>query len=361
MSEANDAPRILVINYGHIGDAVMSTAALRLLRKMRPKAHITLHVPASCADLMRLPELADEIIEEKTIKIKILRSLRRTWRALMYRLARYDICFQLGVSRSDLWRIKHLSNIPVRVCASQTLSGTRWPAEAHATHVIPIESLWDTHIVDYFQDIVQGFFQNLPDKHVKFSRETPKIAEPAHRADLPAGPGQKRVAFCFEGSPNNLTRWPEEYFIDLLGRVKAQGWYAYAAVPKGGTRYPARLATPGGVVDVFECADIMDCCAWLREADLLISIDTGQVHLAAALGRPVISLGGPTGSSRTRPYSPSGVMLTVTPGCFSCSGADDCPPKAAGGRQKKRTGFIPQCMRELTPEMVFARALEILS
>jgi ADP-heptose:LPS heptosyltransferase len=211
--------------------------------------------------------------------------------------------------------------------------------------------------VDYFQDIIQGFFQGLPDKQVIFARETPKIAEPARRVDLPAAPGQKRVAFCFEGAPGNPARWPEEYFVDLLGRVKAQGWYAYAAVPQGGTRYTERLAAQGGAVDVFE-SDLTDCCALLREADLLISVDTGQVHLMAAMGRPVISLGGPT-SRVSWPYSPSGVMLAVTPGCFRCSYADDCPPKSASGRQEK-SGFIPRCMRELTPDMVFTRACDIL-
>ena len=58
-------PRILVINLCHIGDAVMATAALRLLRKMSPNAHITLEVNAPCASLMRLPELADKIISKK--------------------------------------------------------------------------------------------------------------------------------------------------------------------------------------------------------------------------------------------------------------------------------------------------------
>jgi len=358
MSGSNGFPRILVLNICHVGDVVMGTAALRLLRKLCPSAHITLKVPALSAGLMRLPELADEVIEEKKYKYKLLRSLDRTWCALKYRFARYDICFMLNNSKSDARRIKFLSNIPVRVCASMGFDGQPCSAAAYATHVIPFDSVRNMHIVDYFQNIIQGFFLHSPEKHVVFSREMTRIAEPAHRANLPAAPGQKRVAFCFEGSPINLNCWPEAYFVDLLGRVEKRGWYSYAAVPRDGTRYPKMLATQGAKVDVFECADITDCCAWLREADLLISIDTAQVHLATAMGIPVISLGGSTSSS-TWPYSPSGVMLANSPGCFFCPFIDDCPDNLANGRRKK-PDFIPPCMRTIMPDTVFAKACEML-
>ena len=354
--------RILVINMANIGDVVMGTAALRLLRKMSPNAHITLKVPASCAGLMRLPELADEVIEEKKYRSNLLRSLNKTRRALTYRLARYDICFMLFEVLSNARRIKNLSNIPIRVCASQNFDGKPNPGAIHATHAIPVGSAWTTHIVDYFQDIIQGFFLHPSpaprDKHVVFSREMTRIAEPAYRANLPAAPGQKRVAFCFECSPGNFSSWPEAYFLDLLGKVKERGWYSYAAVPKGETRYTEALAARRAKVDTFECADIMDCCAWLREADLLISIDTGQVHLAAAMGIPVISLGGPT-SSRTWPYSPSGVMLAASPGCFSCPFIDDCPTNKINGHRRK-PGFIAPCMMAVKPDMVFAKACEVM-
>ena len=62
MPRLSGSPRILVINLCHIGDAVMGTAAMRLLRKMSPNAHITLKVRAACASLMRSPELADEVV-----------------------------------------------------------------------------------------------------------------------------------------------------------------------------------------------------------------------------------------------------------------------------------------------------------
>jgi len=358
MPGSNGSPRILVLNLCHIGDVVMGTAALRLLRKLCPNAHITLKVPAMSAGLMRLPELADEVIEEKEYKGKLLRSFDRTCSALMYRFARYDICFMFSCSRSDARRIKYLSNIPARVCASQGLGGQPCSSAVYATHVIPAGSVWSTHVADYFQDIIQGFFLHPQEKHAAFSREMTQIAEPDHRVNLPAAPGQKRVAFCFEGSPTNLSCWPEAYFADLLGKVEERGWYSYAAVPKDGTRYPKILAAQGAKVNLFECADIIDCCAWLREADLLISVDTAQVHLAAAMGIPLISIGGPT-SCGTWPYSASGVMLASSSGCFSCPFTDDCPTNHANGRRKK-PGFIPPCMRAITPAMVFERACEML-
>jgi ADP-heptose:LPS heptosyltransferase len=357
MAASDNSPRILVVVIANIGDVVMITAALRMLRKMSPDAHITLTVPASCADLLRLPELADKVIAEKNygngLWQKLRHSFAKTRDALRHRRARYDICFMLSASKNNARRLKYLAGIPVRVCPSGA------PCSAYATHAIRHEPGRHMHLVDYFQDVIQGFFLGSPEKHIKFSREMPHIAAPAQRAELPAAPGQKRVAFCFEGSPGNLNAWPMEYFANLLGRARERGWYCYAAVPQGGTHYPETLAALGAKVDTFECAGLMACCAWLREAELLISIDTAQVHLAAALGVPVISLGGPL-SGYAWPYSPSGVMLTASPGCSgSCPFLSDCPTNIFNG-QPKKPGFIAPCMRALKPDLVFERAQAML-
>jgi ADP-heptose:LPS heptosyltransferase len=355
----NAPSRILVLMTSHsdgIGDLVMSTAALRLLRKMCPGAHITFTVPAYCAGLVRSPELADEVIAEKNAGKgfwqKLRHSFAKTWNALKYRFARYDICFMLCATKNNARRLKYLANIPVRVSSSERFGFSR-QCSAYATHVIQ-ETDRPIHLVDIFQDTIQGFFLGPPGEQVKFSREMPHIAAPDQRAELPAAPGQKRVAFCFEGSGSNQCSWPVEYFASLLDRVKKRGWYAYAAVPRGVTRYTETLASQGAKVDTFECADLTACCAWLREADLLISLDTGQVHLAAALGVPVISLGGP--NPHTWPYSPSGVMLSATPGC----GSGACPFKPDCQAHLQKPGVVNPCMRALKPEMVFDRACAML-
>ena len=359
VSKNLNAPlRILVIVRAGIGDIVMATPALRLLRKTCPGTHITIVVPAESAPLIPVPGLADEVIAHKGHRNKLLYSVYKIWLALLHRLGRYDICFLLHETANIARRIKRLSNIPIRICPSHLMGGRPNPGVAHATHVIPVASAWNTHMADYFQDIIQGFFLYLPNTRTIAQREMPRIADPARRATAVCAAGKKRVAFCFEGAPANQNRWPEDHFLALLGMVKERGWYAYAAIPKGKTRYTAALAARGATLDAFECADIMECCALLREADLLISVDTGQVHLAAAMNIPVISLGGPS-SLRTRPYSPSGVMLAASPGCFDCPFADDCRHQA-GQRPKDSTDFIPPCMLAITPDMVFSHACEML-
>jgi heptosyltransferase-2 len=354
-----DAPRILVINRASLGDVVMSTAALRLMRSTWPRAHITIEVPAAFAGLMRTPELADAVIANKKLGSTVLRSLRKTWRALSYRFARYDICFLLDQRRNYARSIRRLSNIPARVCASHGLGGKRNGSAGEATHVIPVGSVWSSHVVDYYQDVVQGFcpypLGTDQGARVPLPRQMPLIAEPG-RATLPATPGKKRVAFCFAGSPSNLTRWPEENWLALLGMARAEGWYIYAAVPP--KQKPLGGAAAGSGMDTFACEDIMECCALLREADLLIAVDTGQIHLAAAMGVPVLALGGPT-IRGTWPYSPSGAVLAASPGCFTCPFIADCPTNKTNNRPHG-PDFIPPCMRAITPDMAFARARAML-
>jgi ADP-heptose:LPS heptosyltransferase len=103
----------------------------------------------------------------------------------------------------------------------------------------------------------------------------------------------------------------------------------------------------------------MECCAFLREAELLISVDTGQVHLAAAMGVPVISLSGST-SCGTWPYSPIAVTLAAASGCFNCSFVKSCPTNKTN-RRLPEPGFIPACMLAITPDMVLDHAKEILA
>jgi len=88
----------------------------------------------------------------------------------------------------------------------------------------------------------------------------------------------------------------------------------------------------------------------LAGLDLLVSIDSGPAHLAAAVGCTVISLFGPTASTRWAPVGPSHQQLSRELSCAPCSnhGTLRCPLGTHA------------CMKELDPELVLGRIDEIL-
>lgn len=87
--------------------------------------------------------------------------------------------------------------------------------------------------------------------------------------------------------------------------------------------------------------------ACVRRADLLVTTDSGPRHFAAAFGRPVVSLFGPTHIAWTETYFPAAVHLQKKVPCGPCQ-LRVCP-------------HDHRCMKELTPQEVFAAAVDLLA
>jgi ADP-heptose:LPS heptosyltransferase len=81
---------------------------------------------------------------------------------------------------------------------------------------------------------------------------------------------------------------------------------------------------------------------WIRRCSLAVTNDTGPMHVAAALGKPVVALFGPTEPARTGPYGQLEHVLRLSLPCIPC--------------QKATCHFAEPlaCLTRLTPERVFA-------
>ena len=108
----------------------------------------------------------------------------------------------------------------------------------------------------------------------------------------------------------------------------------------------AAVDAPGSVVAAGE-TDLPQLCALLRRADLMITNDTGPMHLAAAVGTPVVSFAiGPVYYSNTGPYGEGHVVFQPKASCAPCSFHVRC--------------VNPECKNLITPEAVAAVALRRL-
>ena len=87
---------------------------------------------------------------------------------------------------------------------------------------------------------------------------------------------------------------------------------------------------------------------WIRLADLMITNDTGPMHAAAALGRPLVALFGPTEPRRTGPYGRLENVLRLDLPCSPCL-------KSTCHFEKPE-----ECLGALSPELVFERVQKLL-
>lgn len=106
------------------------------------------------------------------------------------------------------------------------------------------------------------------------------------------------------------------------------------------------------VVDVAGILDVPALAALLGRMDLLVTSDTGPMHLAAAMATPIVALFGPSDPRRYGPNTPESRVVRVSLHCSPC-GQVRLPPERC-------RGHIPDCMNGITVDMVLAAAAELL-
>jgi heptosyltransferase-2 len=343
----NEAFRnILVISHENIGDIILSSAALKLLRQQYPEARITLLTSKVCRGIMEDGEVVNEAIWDTVPSSPLARQFYKLRTILRLRKGRYDACYFLGHPKRKIVRLCKYAGIPVRIVGSHTLSGKPNAGPVRfATHTVPVTPPIFIHVADYYQDIIHGYNQTggRQKPFLRLRGETPPPSE------LAAATPPKKIALCFFGSNDNPHRWPTHYFDALISRLAAQGHRLFTLVSAGDHQKAMELvARNQWPVEIHLTKTLEQCADWLRYADLLISINTGQVHMAAALGVSVVSLSGRDTVS-TYPYSDSGIVVSLAENCLRCP--LDAPCRIREG--KDAPDYVAPCIEGLTPEKVY--------
>jgi heptosyltransferase-2 len=151
------------------------------------------------------------------------------------------------------------------------------------------------------------------------------------------------VAFCPGAEYGPAKRWPEKHFAELARMLAARGYAIWLvgspkdhAVAETIARHAAGLCTNlCGKTDIAEATDL------LAAARLVVTNDSGLMHVAAAVGRPVIALYGSSSPQFTPPLATDARILTLNLECSPCF-KRSCP-----------LGHL-KCLNDLAPGRVFA-------
>lgn len=327
--------KILLLKPSSLGDVVQAVAVLRLLKKHWPASEIYWWLAADLVPLLEGdPDLSG-----------IIRFERQRWAApwrwhevfhslRLMRQQRFDLVIDLqGLARSGLfaWLAQGAFTIG--------LDDPREGAALFYDRIVPRPSAF-THAVDWYLEVLRDLrvpvhhdFVWWP-PHAAAAQAVQAKWRPAGARWLALGPGARW--------PNK--RWPVEHFVALVRRLAADRPDLRFVILGGpGDGELGRAIAPGApqrCLDLTGQTSLPEMIEWIRLAELMITNDTGPMHVAAALGTPVVALFGPTEPRRTGPYGQLRQVFQAKLSCVPCLKASCANPDRFA------------CLRRLDPEGV---------
>ncbi|HLN28107.1 MAG TPA: glycosyltransferase family 9 protein [Gemmataceae bacterium] len=365
--------RILLIKPSAVGDVIHTLPVLVKLRARYPAARIDWLLTPSIADLVgHHPALSNVVLFARNEFTRVWRS--RSASASLFRLfktirqTRYDLVIDLhGQFRSALFTLAsgagtrigfdrpkidprkgrdlHLAKEAYR----HGWRGTREGAWVTYSHRIPIPTL-DVHAANRY--LWLGPLLGLDTAPPDFSLPVP--SEAMARIDgllQDHGLLGSSYAVLAPGTMWETKHWRPEGFAQVgrhLSRNRQRVVLAGSA--KERERCQAVAAACPGACDLSGQTTLSELAALLQRAAICVTNDSGSMHLAVALGRPVVSIFGPTDPLCVGPYGrPEAVVRTHIP-CSPCY-----------LRKLRSCPYEHACMNEVSAEMVIERIEAVLA
>lgn len=305
-------PRILIVKLSSLGDIIHALPVPVSLRATLPLAKIGWVVERRWLPLVaRHPDL-DAVFTVDTFRLRAsARTLPQAWPELQADLRRihafaptWAVDLQ-GTLKSAL--VVRLSGAKYRLGLARPVQRERGAHWFYNRHVTPASA----HVVDQLLDLAAGVLP--PGTALERIHQFPFPIPETAASDAGRWLEENRVGpfvFLSPGGGWASKRWPTERFAELADRLHRD--FGLAAVLNRGPGEQAmddafRRAT--AIRARIFSGDAVHLAAILSRARLVVGGDTGPLHLAAALGTPVVALFGPTDPCRNGPFSSRAIVL----------------------------------------------------
>ncbi len=157
------------------------------------------------------------------------------------------------------------------------------------------------------------------------------------------------IVVVHAGGGREIKQWNLDRFADVANRLAASCGAAIVLSGDAGDRalvdaVKADLEPAVRRVDLAGRADLVTLAAVLEKANLLVTGDTGPMHLAAALDVPVVAVFGPSDPTRWGPFSPRARVVRVSLPCSPCNRIRRPPERCRG--------HVPDCLAAVSADAV---------
>ena len=328
---------ILIVKLSAIGDVVHTLPALSVLRRLYPQAHITWVVEEAAADLIEGHPYLDRVLvsrrkywQEDLKKghfSKNIKEIRLFVAALRDR--NYDLVIDFhGLFKSAVlvW-----------------LSG--------GARKLGFQSMQEASGLFYIEKIPEDMGKHAVDRYLDFPAylaskdgETEGVYAPEFVIPADVRNVQKVSALLSKNHLNinepfvainpvalwDTKLWREDRFAILADRIA--GELDIPVVITGSAREKPYVESiikevkTAKVVDLAGQTTLKDLACLYRQAALVVTTDSGPMHIAAAAGTPVVALFGPTDPRRTGPYGPGHTVISKALPCSPCF-LKQCPTR----------------------------------
>lgn len=320
--------RLLLIKPSSLGDIVHALPTFQALRRRFPDAEISWLVKTQWAGMLERVEGLDRIW-------RVGPSLSE-WLSVIGRLRRYG--FDLVIDLQGLFRsgaAAWLTGCGTRIGFANAREGS----PLCYTHRIAVPSP-EVHAVDRYLSVAHalGCIPAAPVFPVAPSEADREVVRTlVSRAGIVRG---DRWVAMHVSARWATKRWPLEAFTMVAQRLRREG-VPVALIGSAGDQADARhVAERSGAVDLSGQTSLSVLPALLQAAACLVTNDSGPMHVAAAMGTPVVAVFGPTSAVRTGPYGARHRVLSVPLPCRPCF-SRTC-----------RNPVSMECLTSIAPEQV---------
>src|SRR5215469_5392709 len=287
-------PCFLVVRLGSLGDIVHAFPAVAALRESFPKAEIVWLTHPRWRELVESGELVSETWEIETRSIASVRDI----------LARVRTkSFTAAIDYQGLWKsaaLPFLGRVPRRIGFSSHSVREFGVPLLYTARVHGVEA----HIADQNGELSQR--AGARSGVAPFSLSLPFVSEEA-ALQFPESKMDRYIVLSPGGGWRSKC-WPPERYGSLCELISTKlGLQCILNQGPDDEEYIAAIkAASGDSAPMASNSSLQQLMTLLRNALCVVGGDTGPLHLAVALGTPVVALFGPTDPARNGPYRPSG-------------------------------------------------------
>ncbi len=341
-TRAKALDRILIVNVNWLGDVLFSTPAIRALRKRFPESYIACLLPSRLKSVFENNPYVDEVLtyDPGTFFFSLL---KYAGLILKIRKDRFETAIFFHASRTKIF-LTMLGGVKQRI-------GFGVPSKRNLLTAVYPHPGGHVHRTDVFLNLVGhlGIPQDgrTPDFFPKKGAE----AELGHLLQSLSIQKREPYAVVHAGGNWPLKRWPARYFAEWIRLFRKKfGWKVFLCGTAGEENISQAIRkgmNDPGVISLCGKTSVDTLAILLRGAKLLLSNDSGPIHLAASQKTKILGLFGPTSENITGPLSDGPVrILRKAVGCEVPCYFRSCDTRI--------------CLDWLTPGEVFEETRELL-
>ncbi|MDP1592770.1 MAG: lipopolysaccharide heptosyltransferase II [Gallionella sp.] len=333
--------KILVIGPSWVGDCMLMQPMLMRLKQRHPDCLIDVLAPPWTVGLLHaIPEVNLAIINPFPHGALNLKARYRL--GVELRAAHYDQAIVLPNSLKSVL-VPFFANIPLRTgFVGELRYGLLNDARKLDKTVLPL-------MVERF-----AYLAEERDGEIPRTLDNPKLSVSAEQRDatlqkLNLTLDQPVAVFCPGAEYGPAKRWPVAYFAETAQRLYDSGYAVWLIGSNKDREVAEKIVALGNRTAHNLCGstDLADAIALLSCAQLVISNDSGLMHLAAALDRPMLALFGSSSPQFTPPLSDAARVVKLDIKCSPCF-KRECP-----------LGHF-NCMNQLTPDRVWEKIQKVI-